>query len=363
MRPLLRAVEQLAGAGVEQALGQFGAEQGRLGRVALDAGRAPTRCRRAGRRRRRSASGRRARRPWRGRRSGCCRSRRAGRRRCARRSARAARLRRRSGRPPAAPPRRSSRICSSSEPWPAAGVIDSAGIGKAISSARPSRRSPATASTIASSSPSASLRSRVSTLPCSSLTSRSGRAASSCARRRRLAVPTLAPSGTSSSEDPTPIQASARILPRRHRGQHQPLGQLRRQVLGRVDPDLRLAIEQRPLDPPHEPRLVPSSTVGRTSTSSAPPSISATCPAWARASVLPRVAIRSIRACGESIPVGVERLVLFRHALAASAGTSPPKKLSGTPAGIALRNSVTFECPPRPPARSRRPARTARATR
>src|SRR5262249_6808517 len=38
--------------------------------------------------------------------------------------------------------------------------------------------------------------------------------------------------------------------------------------------------------------------------------------------------------CWESIPVGVERLVLFGQALAASAGDSPPKKLSGTPTGI-----------------------------
>src|SRR5215217_2388615 len=34
--PLLRSIEELAGAGGEETLGQFGAEQGGLGRVALD---------------------------------------------------------------------------------------------------------------------------------------------------------------------------------------------------------------------------------------------------------------------------------------------------------------------------------------
>ena len=46
-------------------------------------------------------------------------------------------------------------------------------------------------------------------MPFRSRTSRSGRAARSCALRRRLTVPTRAPSGASSSEVPAPIQASA----------------------------------------------------------------------------------------------------------------------------------------------------------
>src|SRR5262249_9093912 len=80
--------------------------------------------------------------------------------------------------------------------------------------------------------------------------------------------------------------------------------------------------------------LSPSSPSEETSTSSAPPSISPTCVDWAMARALPRVAIRSISECGEPIPVGVERLLLFGQVLAASAGEAPPKKLSGTPTGI-----------------------------
>ncbi len=53
-----------------------------------------------------------------------------------------------------------------------------------------SRSSPAAASRIASTCPSASLRNRVSTLPRNSTASISGRSAFSCARRRWLLVPT-----------------------------------------------------------------------------------------------------------------------------------------------------------------------------
>ena len=54
-----------------------------------------------------------------------------------------------------------------------------------------------------------------------------------------------------------------RILPPRHHGDLQPLGHLPGQVLGGVDPDVRAPVEQHPLDPSHEPRLVPGLPIGR----------------------------------------------------------------------------------------------------
>ena len=69
-------------------------------------------------------------------------------------------------------------------------------------SSRPSLARPAAANTTASTWPSASLRSRVSTLPRMSQTSRSGLAPSTWALRRRLLVPTLAPAGSSANRIP-----------------------------------------------------------------------------------------------------------------------------------------------------------------
>ena len=232
-----------------------------------------------------------------------------------------------------------SRVWSTREPWPAAATIASAGRAKATSSSRPSRRRPARASTSASTSPAASLPSRVSTLPCSSTGSRSGRAAQSCARRRRLAVPTRAPSGTSASEAPGPTQASA--------------GSSRGGTAASVRPSVSSAgtsfAEWTPTSasPSNSARstprtnraLSPASPPEETSTSSAPPNISATCPAWARARALPRVAIRIIgppaqlgRGRGhdcalgvEAILVGVERLVLFRGLPSSIAAASARK--------------------------------------
>ena len=63
-----------------------------------------------------------------------------------------------------------------------------------IASPSPSRNRPAWARTMASRSCSRSLRSRVSTLPRRSTIRRSGRRFRSCAFRRRLLVPTTAPS-------------------------------------------------------------------------------------------------------------------------------------------------------------------------
>jgi hypothetical protein len=61
----------------------------------------------------------------------------------------------------------------------------------------PSRASPAAASRIASTSPLASFRRRVSTLPRMSTTATSDRRARSWARRRKLEVPTRVPAGRS----------------------------------------------------------------------------------------------------------------------------------------------------------------------
>ena len=68
---------------------------------------------------------------------------------------------------------------------------------------RPMRESPASASTMASNSPSSTFRSRVSTLPRMPRTSRSGRARSSWATRRGEPDPTTAPCGKSASASPS----------------------------------------------------------------------------------------------------------------------------------------------------------------
>ncbi len=81
-----------------------------------------------------------------------------------------------------------------------------------------------------------------------------------------------------------------RVLARRHRGDLQPLRHLARQVLGRVDADLGLAGQQRPLDPAHEARLVARLAVGggldqlrpaeQLGDPAAPGSAPACCPGW-----------------------------------------------------------------------------------
>ena len=143
-RPLLpRPVEELAGAGAEQALGEFGAEQRRLRRVALDRGRGSTRCRPAGRRRHPAVmpSGRRIDLAADPERAG------AGRVQQGDDGALGGQLAQ--GGPigdrldqRASVSSSPSRICSRSEPWPAAGVIDSLGSAKTTSSSRPSLRRP-----------------------------------------------------------------------------------------------------------------------------------------------------------------------------------------------------------------------------
>ena len=155
----------------------------RLGRRRPRSGRAATRCRRAGRRRLRSASSRRRRRSGRGRRSGSSQV--ASSRATAARSAVSSRSARFVDRSASTAAQRRLVAGADLQHQRALarqpGVIASAGIAKPISPSRPSRRSPAAASTIASSSPSASLRRRVSTLPCSS--SPAGRGAPRAAGR------------------------------------------------------------------------------------------------------------------------------------------------------------------------------------
>ena len=105
------------------------------------------------------------------------------------------------------PPRLPIRVSSASRPCPGAGTNWSQDRGCAPSS-RPRRRRPASASTTASYSPSASFRRRVSTLPRNGRTWMRGLIASSWERRRRLDVPTRAPSGSSSMPLAVPTSAS-----------------------------------------------------------------------------------------------------------------------------------------------------------
>ncbi len=77
-------------------------------------------------------------------------------------------------------------------------------------SRRPSRASPARASTTASRSPGATRRRRVSTLPRMSRIARSGRAARSWAARRGEPVPTRAPAGRVASVRPSRAHSASR---------------------------------------------------------------------------------------------------------------------------------------------------------
>ena len=122
---------------------------------------------------------------------------------------------------------------------------------------------PAAASTIPSNSPSDSLRSRVSTLPCSSTSSRSGRNAKSWERRRRLAVPTRAPCGHLVERRRLAHVGVDGIRAAEHAHQPERVGTVAGQVLGRVDRQVRLAVQHRPLHPAHEALLVAGLAVAR----------------------------------------------------------------------------------------------------
>ena len=76
------------------------------------------------------------------------------------------------------------------------------------------------------------------------------------------AVPTRAPSGTLVERLTHTDPDIGRVLPCRHSCDRQTVRHRRRQILSRVHPDVRSAVEQRRLDPPHKPRLVPHLTIG-----------------------------------------------------------------------------------------------------
>ena len=93
---------------------------------------------------------------------------------------------------------RSERTSMPRAPWPAAGSITDGSNTARIRASKPKRFKPAAASTMASYRPSSSLRKRVSRLPRKGSIFRSGRNARNKAMRRRLDVPTTAPSGKAS---------------------------------------------------------------------------------------------------------------------------------------------------------------------
>ena len=231
--------------------------------VALERGRAPTRCRRGGRRSRRSRSAV-ALDAGRGRRPGSCSSASSG--ATAARSAVSSRsavvVADRRDRA-AASPRRRRGPGAPARPGPRAGVICLGRKRKPISPSRPSRRSPAAARTIASSSPSASLRRRVSTLPRSSTDLEVG------PHRQQLGAAAQA-----RGADPRAlrhvVERGRRRRSRRRPGPRAPAPRRSRGPSG-ISPGRSLAewtpmsaspVEQRPLDPAHEARLVARLAVG-----------------------------------------------------------------------------------------------------
>ena len=103
-----------------------------------------------------------------------------------------------------------ARVWIARAPWPGAGRKASRDSFSRITSDRPSRFRPETASRMASKSPSAARRRRVSTLPRSISTFRSGRRARAWAWRRRLAVPSRAPVGRSSNRSKSRLMKASR---------------------------------------------------------------------------------------------------------------------------------------------------------
>src|SRR6185312_8665575 len=91
----------------------------------------------------------------------------------------------------------SARASMPMAPCPTAGKNSSALMTAVACCVRPSRRKPASASSVASTSPASSFASRVSTLPRSGTTERSGRSRLAIAWRRSDAVPSTAPCGRS----------------------------------------------------------------------------------------------------------------------------------------------------------------------
>ena len=143
----------------------------------------------------------------------------------------------------------SSRHSMPITPWPTAGSESSRSSTCVMRLPRPRRSSPAQASRMASSSPSSSRRKRVSTLPRSSSSLRSGRACRSCAWRRGLDVPTRAPLRQVGETLMAQRQERVvRIGARQHRRDAEARRQLARHVLHRVHGDVGAAFLHRDLE-------------------------------------------------------------------------------------------------------------------
>ncbi len=108
----------------------------------------------------------------------------------------------------------SSRHCRARMPAPIGGIIVSGERTSLITSRRPMRSSPETASSRASASPAASLASRRLALPRNGTHVRCGWVAASWATRRTDEVPTRAPSGSSSSVSPPGWTRASRMSSR-----------------------------------------------------------------------------------------------------------------------------------------------------
>src|SRR5581483_3355066 len=140
------------------------------------------------------------------------------------------------------------RISMARAPWPTAGHITLGGRIVRMRSVRPRRTRPAAARMMASYSPSSSLRRRVSTLPRSGRTLRSGRRARSCAWRRRLLVPTRALGQARQRVKVARQEGIARVLAASDGGDVKLGRNLRGQVLQTMDGEVHAAREQRFLD-------------------------------------------------------------------------------------------------------------------
>ena len=209
-----------------------------------------------------------------------------------------------------------ARHSTASAPWPTAGSISSVDRISLATSALPSRSSPHNASTSASTSPAASLSSRVPTLPRIGAIARSGRARSNCAVRRNDAVPTRASLGNCASGMPPRDTSTSRGL---SRGRIQPISspagrrvsmsfrECTARSMRRSRSASSISFVKRPLPPiSASSRVWTRSPVVRIGAISIPCSAassgcasrsrSRTSPAWKSAIALPRVPMRMGRA-------------------------------------------------------------------
>ena len=362
----LGAVEDLAGAGAEQALGELGAGQGRLARRPPRPGRGSTRCRRGGRRRRRSR----------------CRS---------------------PSTPSAWTPIGVAQVASEQRDDGAlGGQLDAAPRSSPIAAAAPPRLLVAGPGlehqrALAGRRGHRLGRDREGDLVLAPQPAQPGGGEHD---RVELALGELAqpgvdvavqlarPAGRAGRRAAARGAAGSRCRPgrprrprrasRRRRSRHRPAssrggtaaiaspsGSSAGRSLAEWTPMSASPVEQRPLDPAHEARLVARLAVGGDLDQLGPAQHLGDLPAWARASALPRVAIRIIgRACGPRTDPGRGGTSCTFSRLPSSVSHElSSKKLSGTPAGIGSAQLGHVRPLPRPPARSRRRARTARAGR